>query len=64
LVGVVAITGAAITPGSFAGSQETTLIPDNLDIFKITHLQPSVINPNKAVQDVIDCNCDCWDLLI
>ena len=63
LVGVVAITGAATTPGSLAGSQETTLIPDNLDLFNITHLQPSVIAPNQAVQDVIDCNCDCWDLL-
>ena len=63
LVGVVAITGAATTPGSLAGSQETTLIPDNLDLFNITHLQPSVIVPNQAVQDVIDCNCDCWDLL-
>lgn len=65
LVGVVAITGAATTPGSLAGSQETTLIPTNLDIFNIsnTPLLPSVINPKDAVQSVIDCNCDCWDLL-
>ena len=65
LVGVIAITGAAITPGSLAGSQETTLIPTNLDIFNIANipLLPSVISPNDAVQSVIDCNCDCWDLL-
>ena len=65
LVGVVAITGAATTPGSLAGSQETTLIPTNLDVFNIanTPLLPSVINPKDAVQSVIDCNCDCWDLL-
>jgi len=65
LVGVIAITGAVITPGSLAGSQETTLIPNNLDIFNIanTPLLPSVISPKDAVQSVIDCNCDCWDLL-
>ena len=65
LVGVVAITGAATTPGSLAGSQETTLIPTSLDIFNIanTPLLPSVISPDNAVQNVILCNCDCWDLL-
>jgi hypothetical protein len=63
LVGVIAITGAATTPGSLAGSQETTLIPDNLDLFKTSNLQPSVLNPKSAVDHVILCNCDCWDLL-
>lgn len=56
------ITGAATTPGSFAGSQETTLIPDNLSIL----VQPSsdtVLTPDQSIQDVVLCNCDCWDNL-
>jgi hypothetical protein len=61
---VVAITGAATTPGSLGGSSETTLIPDNLDIFRLQDtVIPSVITPEAAIQEVILCNCDCWDNL-
>ncbi len=55
-------TGAAITPGSFAGSSETTLIPTNLSIL-IQPADVSVLSPDQAVEDVILCNCDCWDML-
>ena len=61
-LGIPKITGAAKAPGSFAGSPETKLIPQNLDIFNIsTDLLTSVYKPNEAIQHVITCNCDCWD---
>ena len=56
------ITGAATVPGSFAGSKETMLIPDNLSIL----VQPSsetVLTPDQSIQEVVLCNCDCWDNL-
>lgn len=56
------VTGAAITPGSFAGSPEVSLIPPNLSIFN-TSIQCSVLTPQEAVDEVIKCNCDCWDNL-
>lgn len=61
-LGIPKITGAAKAPGSFAGSPETSLIPQNLDIFNISNnLSPSVIKPADAIAHVITCNCDCWD---
>lgn len=63
-LGIPKVTGAAQTPGSFAGSPETNLIPQNLDIFNIsTAIKPSTVAPSTALQDVIDCYCDCWDNL-
>jgi hypothetical protein len=60
-LGITRVTGAAIVPGSFAGSPETNLIPSNLDIFNISSvLLPSVVTPQDAVEQVIFCNCDCW----
>lgn len=60
-LGITRVTGAAIVPGSFAGSPETNLIPSNLDIFNISSvLLPSVVIPQDAVEQVIFCNCDCW----
>lgn len=56
------ITGAATTPGSLAGSPETTLVPDNLSIL-IQPSDQSVLTPEQAVAEVILCNCDCWDLI-
>ena len=56
------VTGAALEPGSFAGSNETSLIPSNLDIFDISSNVIVHINTvEAAAQEVIDCNCDCWD---
>jgi len=56
------VTGAATVPGSLAGSPETTLVPDNLSIL-VQPADRSVLAPEQAVEDVILCNCDCWDLL-
>lgn len=56
------VTGAASTPGSFAGSPEVSLVPPNLSIFN-TSIQCSVLTPTQAVDEVIKCNCDCWDNL-
>lgn len=56
------ITGAATVPGSLAGSPETTLIPANLSILVEPNCQ-SVLVPKKAIEDVILCNCDCWENL-
>lgn len=60
---VEVITGAATTPGSLAGSSETTLIPNNVSIFNVSNtLLSSVLIPAQAIKDVTDCNCDCWDM--
>jgi hypothetical protein len=54
-------TGAGV-PGSFGGSPETTLIPLNLNVLKIS-TSPNVLLPSDAITDVTRCNCDCWELL-
>jgi len=59
-LGLPIITGAAIVPGSLAGSPETSLIPPNLSIFNTPSNTKAVILPTKAIQQVITCNCDCW----
>lgn len=56
------VTGAAIVPGSLAGSPETTLIPTNLSVLVEPNCK-SVLMPKQAVEDVVLCNCDCWDNL-
>lgn len=56
------VTGAAIVPGSLAGSPEVSLIPNNLNLFNI-NVKNSVLTPSEAVDEVIRCNCDCWDNL-
>lgn len=53
-------TGGATTPGSFGGSSETTLMPNNLNLL-IFPASTSILTPDEAIQDVITCNCDCWD---
>jgi len=37
------------------------IIPPNVDIFNTS--TTVVQTPSQALQEVIDCNCDCWDLL-
>lgn len=59
---ITVITGAPTTPGSLAGSSETTLIPPNLDLFNSAGIA-SLTQPEQAVHEVVLCNCDCWDLL-
>jgi len=63
-LGIQRVSGESQAPGSFAGSPETNLIPQNLDIFNISStILPSVFTPNQAATNVIDCNCDCWNNL-
>lgn len=58
------VTGATNIPGSFGGSPEVDLIPSNIDIFNIsTSVSVPIPTPSQALQNVIDCNCDCWDNL-
>lgn len=56
------VTGSATVSGSLAGSPETTLIPNNLSVLIEPNCR-SVLMPNQAIDDVIRCNCDCWDNL-
>ena len=56
--------GNAETLGSFAGSEYTNLIPTNLNnIYSSKNLLPSTYTIAQAIDDVIRCNCDCWDLI-
>jgi hypothetical protein len=56
-------TGAADVPGSFAGSLYGNLVPANLNVFNTSNtLLPSTYNINTAIDEVVRCNCDCWDL--
>jgi hypothetical protein len=57
---IPAVTGSASTVGSLAGSPETTLVPDNLNVFNMSN-NVVVFTPDNAVRRVIHCNCDCWD---
>jgi hypothetical protein len=40
----------------------TTLVPSPIDIINITPIvKPSIVTPSQAIEEVILCNCDCWD---
>ena len=55
-------TGQAIEPGSFAGSRYRSLIPPELSaIYTSDVLLPSTYSIQEAIDEVIRCNCDCWD---
>jgi hypothetical protein len=55
--------GDAVEPGSFAGSPYTNLIPPNLNSwYTSSTLMPSTYTVNEAIDEVIRCNCDCWNL--
>lgn len=57
-------TGGPTGNGSLGTSSQTTLVPSNLDIVDTANvLQSSIITPEQAVEQVIICNCDCWDLI-
>lgn len=56
------ITGAATTPGSLGGSPETMLVPNNLSIL-VEPAAATVLTPDEAINEVVLCNCDCWDNL-
>lgn len=55
-------TGQAIEPGSFAGSPYRNLISPELSaIYASKNLLPATYSIQEAIDEVIRCNCDCWD---
>jgi hypothetical protein len=55
-------TGKAVEPGSFAGSRYSNLIPPQLStIYTSDILLPATYSVQEAIDEVIRCNCDCWD---
>ena len=61
--GVPIDTGLPNIPGSFAGSPYSDLIPPNLNSwYTSATLMPSTYTVDEAIDEVIRCNCDCWNL--
>jgi len=57
-------TGNATAYGSFAGSPYTSIIPANLNVlYTSNNLLPSTYTIPEAIDEVIRCNCDCWDMI-
>lgn len=57
-------TGNSEAYGSFAGSPYTNLIPTNLNVlYTSKNLLPSTYTITDAIDEVIRCNCDCWDMI-
>jgi hypothetical protein len=52
--------GQPDVPGSFGGSPDSNLIPDNLSIIIAPSVQ-TILTPDQAIGEVTRCNCDCWD---
>jgi len=62
--GEVVDYGTSDTPGSFSGSEYANITPPNLNIYNISNtLLSSTYTIAEAIDDVIRCNCDCWDLI-
>ena len=60
--GVAIDTGEAVEPGSFAGSRYRNLIPPELSVIYASDiLLPATYSVPEAIDEVIRCNCDCWD---
>lgn len=55
-------TGRQIVPGSMAGSKYQNLIRPRLNTSYISkQLTPVTYTVEEAVEEVINCNCDCWE---
>ena len=55
-------TGQAVEPGSFAGSRYRNLISPELSVIYTSDvLLPSTYSIPDAINEVIRCNCDCWN---
>lgn len=53
--------GAAIEPGSLAGSNYQNLVPPQLNTAYTSDILPSsVYSVAEAIEQVVKCNCDCW----
>ena len=58
------VAGATTALGSFAGSPYTNIIPANLNVlYTSKNLLPSTYTIPEAIDEVIRCNCDCWDMI-
>jgi len=77
IVDIPIITGGPVGPSVVAGDSQdpaagnsntspwTTLVPNSIDIISITPIvKPSILTPAQAIEDVILCNCDCWDNIV
>jgi len=61
-VGQLLDIGEAVEPGSFAGSRYSNLISPQLSvIYSSDILLPATYSVQEAIDEVIRCNCDCWD---
>lgn len=61
-IGQVVDIGEAVEPGSFAGSRYSNLIPPQLSVIYTSDvLLPATYSVPEAIDEVIRCNCDCWD---
>jgi hypothetical protein len=50
--------------GSFSSSPYSNITPPNLNIYYISNtLLPSTYTISESIDEVIRCNCDCWDLV-
>jgi hypothetical protein len=59
------VDGKTQTPGSLVSSEYDKLVPPNLDIFNIADsITGPILTPAEAIEEVIICNCDCWDLIL
>ncbi len=55
-------TGEPDFPGSFGGGDFGSIIPPELNPpYFSNNVLSSVYSINEAIDDVIRCNCDCWD---
>jgi len=67
--GAGSATGSTTSVNPNAGNSNTspwtTLVPNSIDIISITPIvKPSILTPAQAIEDVILCNCDCWDNIV
>jgi hypothetical protein len=54
-------TGKAEFPGSLAGSKASNILPCTLTTpYTSSVLLPSTLDVAQAINEVINCNCDCW----
>jgi hypothetical protein len=59
------INGPSFNLGNGGTSPWTSLVPVTLDIVSIiSTVKPSVLTPSEAIDEVILCNCDCWDNIL
>lgn len=63
LTDTAGVTNGRGTPGSFADSPYINLIPPELNTWYTSNtLYPSTYTVSQAIEEVVLCNCDCWQL--